>query len=235
MTRSGGRRILLCTAVVLATGCKEAAPSPPAPSASSGAPRPTASTAAAPAGSGLEDFVAPPLGFEPSDPVPEGSGSPPQPLARGAAVAEREQKVLDLLSGKLPAANLRVEAGLERADQWVADTSRTSVPKVRIGQVTVNGALPETVVRRIVRQSFGRFRLCYEEGLRRNPRLSGRVVTRFVVGPEGAVRSVTSAGSTLPDAAVIACVVRAVHAVTFPKPDAGDVTVKFPLSLEPGG
>src|SRR5262249_37300578 len=42
---------------------------------------------------------------------------------------------------------------------------------MRQGPTTVTGNLPPEVVQRIVRQNFGRFRLCYENGLRNNPTL----------------------------------------------------------------
>ncbi len=53
-----------------------------------------------------------------------------------------------------------------------------------------SGRLPPEVIQRIVRQNFGRFRLCYENGLRNNPNLQGRVSVRFVIGRDGAVSNV---------------------------------------------
>ncbi len=41
------------------------------------------------------------------------------------------------------------------------------------GPTKVNGHIPAEVIQRIVRQNFGRFRLCYEDGLRTNPGLTG--------------------------------------------------------------
>src|SRR6187549_3194941 len=50
-----------------------------------------------------------------------------------------------------------------------------SAQSIRQGATQVNGKLPPEVIQRIVRQNFGRFRLCYENGLKNNPTLSGRV------------------------------------------------------------
>ena len=58
---------------------------------------------------------------------------------------------------------------------------QTRSPSLRQGTTTVNGRLPPEVIQRIVRQNFGRFRLCYENGLRTNPNLSGRVAVKFVI------------------------------------------------------
>ena len=48
-------------------------------------------------------------------------------------------------------------------------------PAIRIGKSVVSGRLPPEVIQRIVRQNYGRFRMCYEQGLARNPNLEGRV------------------------------------------------------------
>ena len=111
----------------------------------------------------------------------------------------------------------------------------TSPPQLRSGVVTVNGRLPTEVVQRIVRQSFGRFRLCYERALVSNPTLQGRVNIRFTIGPDGAVTGTTDGGSDLPDAAAVTCVVRSVSSLTFPAPEGGGVvTVNFPINFMPG-
>ena len=52
---------------------------------------------------------------------------------------------------------------------------------MRATGVIVNGKLRPEVVKRIVRQNFGRFRLCYENGLRTNPKLAGKVVVTFTI------------------------------------------------------
>ena len=89
------------------------------------------------------------------------------------------------------------------------------------------------MIQRIVRQNFGRFRQCYEIGQRSNPNLEGRVTARFVIGRDGAVSNV-SAGGDLPDAQVRSCVASAFYGLSFPAPDAGIVTVSYPIMLQPG-
>ena len=96
----------------------------------------------------------------------------------------------------------------------------------------LSGRLPPDVVQRIVRQNFGRFRNCYESGLRTNPNLTGRVVARFVIGRDGAVSNVSAAGD-LPDAQVKSCVASAFYGLSFPSPDGGIVTVSYPIMLSP--
>jgi tetratricopeptide (TPR) repeat protein len=109
-----------------------------------------------------------------------------------------------------------------------------SAPKLRMGAVTINGRLPPEVVQRIVRQNYGRFRFCYEDGLGRNPNLGGKITSRFIIGHDGGVASVTNGGSDLPDSSVVTCVLGAFKGLTFPQPEGGVVTVVYPLSFEPG-
>ncbi|HEU4412619.1 MAG TPA: AgmX/PglI C-terminal domain-containing protein [Polyangiaceae bacterium] len=99
------------------------------------------------------------------------------------------------------------------------------------GVMHPNGALHPEVVRRVVRQDFEKFRMCYENGLAGDPGLAGRVTVRFVIGRDGAVARAYNGGSDLPDAKVVACVVRAFGGLIFPRPEGGDVTVTFPLAF----
>ncbi|MEO7328200.1 MAG: AgmX/PglI C-terminal domain-containing protein [Minicystis sp.] len=112
---------------------------------------------------------------------------------------------------------------------------RTKPPSVRMGATSVSGRLPPEVIQRIVRQNFGRFRLCYENGLRNNPNLQGRVGVNFVIGRDGAVSQVQNGGSDLPDSGVVQCVVRAFYGLSFPQPEGGIVTVGYPIMFSPGG
>jgi hypothetical protein len=105
-------------------------------------------------------------------------------------------------------------------------------PKVRMGQTNVSGRLPPEVIQRIVRQSFGRFRLCYENGLRNDPTLAGRVTVQFVINREGKVENAKAEGD-LADKAVTACVGRAFFGLEFPQPEGGIVTVSYPIVFEP--
>ena len=112
---------------------------------------------------------------------------------------------------------------------------QAKAPPLRKGATQVNGRLPPEVIQRIVRQNFGRFRLCYENGLRNNPNLQGRVSVQFVIDRDGAVshggrRRLGHAGS----AASCSCVVRGFGSLSFPQPEGGIVTVVYPIMFNPG-
>ncbi len=124
--------------------------------------------------------------------------------------------------------------GIGNGNGRLGGSHRTKPPSVRMGATSVSGRLPPEVIQRIVRQNFGRFRLCYEQGLRNNPNLTGRVSVSFVIGRDGAVGSV-GGGGDLPDSGVISCVAGAFRGLSFPQPEGGVVKVSYPIMFSPGG
>ena len=110
----------------------------------------------------------------------------------------------------------------------------TKSPTIRQGATQVNGRLPPEVIQRIVRQNFGRFKLCYETGLRTNPNLQGRVAVKFAIDRTGAVSTASDGGSDIPDQSVVSCVVRGFGNLSFPQPEGGIVTVVYPIIFNPG-
>lgn len=115
-------------------------------------------------------------------------------------------------------------------------TTATKPPTVRMGATTVSGRLPPEVIQRIVRQNYGRFRVCYESGLKTDPTLEGKVAVKFVIGSDGSVSTASEDPSTtLPDKAVVACVVRGFSVLSFPSPEGGGiVTVVYPVIFTSG-
>ena len=108
------------------------------------------------------------------------------------------------------------------------------LPTLRQGAVEVDGPLPIEVVERIVRQNFGRFRLCYENGLlTHGEELAGRVTTRFVIDGDGSVLRAMDGGSEMAAPDVALCVTRAFMNLSFPMPERGGrVVVKYPILFE---
>jgi hypothetical protein len=101
--------------------------------------------------------------------------------------------------------------------------------------LAANGRLPPETIQRVVRESFGRFRACYERGLARNKSLAGAVRVRFVIDTTGKVGEVGDAGeSTLDDPETVKCIVRELGTLSFPRPQGGVVTVVYPLVFGPG-
>jgi tetratricopeptide (TPR) repeat protein len=112
----------------------------------------------------------------------------------------------------------------------------TSGLKVRSGTFEVRGKLPKEVVQRIVRQNFGRFRLCYEQALARNPNLEGNLGVEFVIDKSGSVANARPNGARqINDAAMLSCVVAAHYGLSFPAPESGVVVVNASLGFSTDG
>jgi acetolactate synthase regulatory subunit len=98
----------------------------------------------------------------------------------------------------------------------------------------VSGRLPPEVIQRVIRQNFGRFRICYEELLRTNDVAAGRVSLEFVIDGSGAITQIKDSGSDMGDATMVSCITKAFSTITFPRPEGGIVTVRYPLIFNPG-
>ena len=109
---------------------------------------------------------------------------------------------------------------------------RSKPPSVVVGAPMTSGRLPPEVIQRVVRQNFGRFRLCYENDLRAQPNLDGRVAVKFVIALDGSVGSTAVADTSLP-ASTATCVARAFGGLSFPAPEGGIVTVTYPINFSP--
>lgn len=169
--------------------------------------------------------------------------------SRGASVDDPAPPVIAASSGIPPAASgarierldgpalAAAEAGADPLPPlWPPTTGSPShAPGVHDRGVTLSSTgLPPEVVRRIIRQNFGRFRLCYENGLRSDPTLAGTVRIRFVIRADGSAGSATDAGSTLPDKGVVECVRHALELLSFPTPTpAAALVATYSLSLTP--
>ncbi len=97
----------------------------------------------------------------------------------------------------------------------------------------VVGKVSAEAVEHIIRINYGRFRLCYEKGLRSDPTLAGRVGIKFTIDAAGDVKSVSESGSTLSDKDTITCIVRCFSALEFPSPASGTASVSYSLMLAP--
>jgi len=111
-------------------------------------------------------------------------------------------------------------------------TANARAPSVVVGVVMSNG-LPAESVQRVVRQNVGRYRQCYETGLKGNPALKGRVMVRLVIDASGSIASAEDAGSDLPDSTVTNCVFGTLGNLAFPQPEAGSATATVPIVFSP--
>jgi hypothetical protein len=83
-----------------------------------------------------------------------------------------------------------------------------------------------------IRDNSSEIRECYAGRLRERPTLTGKVVTRFEIGPNGHVIGATADG--IADKELIRCIVTAVRKFEFEKPaSGGKLRVAFPFKFEP--
>jgi hypothetical protein len=61
--------------------------------------------------------------------------------------------------------------------------------KVSVGRTITKGCLTGAVVRRVLGRVQSQAKYCYEKELPRNPNLSGKITTAWVIGPTGGVLS----------------------------------------------
>ncbi len=124
-----------------------------------------------------------------------------------------------------------VEPTAEAPPETAEDESTDPLPKKL---TNVSGRLAPSRIQAVVRGQFGRLRLCYENALRKDPTLQGKVTVRFAIGRDGKVMKASATGDIAnPD--VISCVGRAFEGMTFPKPDGGIVTVSYPVVFSQNG
>ena len=124
------------------------------------------------------------------------------------------------------------EGDLDGFDHGVTRLHRPHLPRALLARAAAP-RVPPDAIRRVVHQNFGAVQLCYESGLRRNPALSGRVAVKFTIDAAGTVAVAADGGSDIPDAQVVACVVRSFANLIFPASPRGNVTVVYPLVFAP--
>lgn len=95
----------------------------------------------------------------------------------------------------------------------------------------VTGRLPAEAVQRIVRQSFGRFRHCYDNVMpKSHTGTEQRVSLAFVIGRDGSVSSSSASGG---EPTLAQCMAKTVYALSFPAPEGGVVNVTYPIVFVP--
>ena len=109
-------------------------------------------------------------------------------------------------------------------------TSDENDKRVWVGDETfVVGALDRTDIDAYIRRNLAKVLWCYENGLKKNPNLAGRVVINFIISESGDVISAKVHRTTLGSAEVENCVAEQIKKIKFPKPKGGIVIVTYPF------
>jgi hypothetical protein len=108
-------------------------------------------------------------------------------------------------------------------------------PGIIVNVIDAHGGVSAADLQRKARSSgYWPFRQCYEEGLRRDQRLTGRLSLDLLVSPSGAVDRSRLTSTTLTDEVVAACVAREAMHLSLPASGESQTTAKAEVSLNTG-
>ncbi|RKG73171.1 energy transducer TonB [Corallococcus sp. CA049B] len=118
------------------------------------------------------------------------------------------------------------------------DTGRKQLVKVpqvvdSVPEVDSSEVKPKDLARYIQSRKAS-IQRCYENGLKRDPSLKGKVMVRFDLTPQGRASNVEVEESTLRSDEVINCIKTTMRAWTFPFKPSDDVPVSYPFIFSPG-
>ena len=116
------------------------------------------------------------------------------------------------------------------AERQVKGTVRKKNPTAAGG----SGMLEPGEVAGVVNKRIGAIKGCYEQALKRDPTLQGKLTIRFTISGSGKVSDAKCTLNELPPA-VCSCVEGAFMRFRFPPPEGGAVTFEFPFMFTPAG
>jgi len=85
----------------------------------------------------------------------------------------------------------------------------------------------------VVRRYAAGIQYCYDQELKADPGLKGKLVVSITVGPTGKVLAAQVVEDTLRNADAKACVLSQIQGWSFPAIEAGEVTFKTPFVFTP--
>lgn len=107
-------------------------------------------------------------------------------------------------------------------------------PTVSISGGTAIGGLDPEIIRRNIHRQRERVRHCYERTLLTAPELTGTVVTKFLISPEGKVLQPTAEG--MGHEGLESCIAGVMGAISFPRTTGSGLTrVSYPFELRNTG
>lgn len=95
-------------------------------------------------------------------------------------------------------------------------------------------ALDQSVIKDVIVSHMPAIKYCYNQELKKDPDLAGKVVIKFTVGPKGTVTRTEVKETTLKNKDVESCMVTEIKAWIFPEPRRGEsVDIAFPFVFKP--
>ncbi|MCC6809075.1 MAG: AgmX/PglI C-terminal domain-containing protein [Deltaproteobacteria bacterium] len=95
--------------------------------------------------------------------------------------------------------------------------------------VQVQGSLDRSEIQKVVNDHLHEVQGCYERQLVKDASLAGKIVSEWVITPNGTVGTVKIKSSTVRNNEVSSCIQNALKRWKFPQPKGGPVTVTYPF------
>jgi TonB family protein len=140
------------------------------------------------------------------------------------------------------------KGGGEGGTASIGDLATTGGGKVGLGtktEVKVSGSVAaeeaeidsadvdQAKLGAFVRARMGLIKACYENALKRNPGLKGKISIRFTILETGALADISTAQNSLGSADVAACIMNTMRAWRTQFKPSGPVTVEYPFVFQP--
>ena len=107
---------------------------------------------------------------------------------------------------------------------------RGKTTSMRMASPMIMGSVSRSSIQQVVRKNTKRVRALYERQLKADPNLSGKIVVKIVIGPDGKVQKVEITQDTLKDPVFAAALLKLIKRWQFPKqPGGGQLVVNYPF------
>lgn len=98
------------------------------------------------------------------------------------------------------------------------------------GESIVQEGLSKQEVGAVIHNHLGEIRYCYDAAMLRQPKIEGKIVVKFTIAPNGAVKNTVVESSSITEPSLAACIEGRLKKWIFPKPKSGaSVIVSYPF------
>jgi len=149
---------------------------------------------------------------------------------KGPAGGKGSGEAADISQIKVEGGDKTVKTAGPGQEKAVKGTVKKKAPVASGG----TGMLSSQDVATAVNKRIGAIKGCYEQALKRDPSLQGKVTIRFTISGAGKVTSARATQNELTPA-VGACMEKAFMSFRFPPPEGGTVTFEYPFMFTPAG
>jgi len=149
---------------------------------------------------------------------------------KGPAGGKGSGEAADISQIKVAGADKSVKTAGPGAERKVKGKMKKKRPVASGG----TGMMSPQDVAKVVSRKLGAIKSCYEQALKRDPTLSGKVTIRFTISGVGRVTTARTTVNELTPA-VGNCMVSAFKRMRFPPPEGGEVNFEYPFMFTPSG